>query len=210
MNTWLTTGSSLEQDIQREINTFTKDLWKEDAITIGVVKQIRGALANTTIEGDPVKSKVLARAYKADGKVEERFGDLAIVVRITFRDGEQLEGVAFYEAKIRDWDKNTLPAAKKGKLNQMHRALWHGHLLIFDRTQTAKRGKWQKRSAEELETLTENLVAHVKRNPNQRSEQIAEALKTTTKDLSLPLKALVEAKQLRTTGQRRGMTYTAK
>ena len=74
----------------------------------------------------------------------------------------------------------------------------------------AKRAKWQKRSPEELETLTKWIVTYIKKNPAQRSEQIAEGLSTTTKDLSLPLKALVEAKQLKTVGQRRGMTYSVK
>ena len=74
----------------------------------------------------------------------------------------------------------------------------------------AKRAKWQKRSPEELETLTKSILGALKKSPGLRSEQLAEALKVGTKDLALPLKALVEAKQLRTAGQRRGMTYTVK
>ena len=77
-------------------------------------------------------------------------------------------------------------------------------------TKAAPKAKWAKRTPEELEALTKSLVAHVRKNPGQRSEQIAEALKTTTKDLSLPLKALVEAKQFKTSGVRRGMTYSVK
>jgi hypothetical protein len=73
-----------------------------------------------------------------------------------------------------------------------------------------KKAKWAKRTPEELEALTKSLVSYLKKNPGQRSEQIAAGLGTTTKDLALPLGALVEAKQLKTAGQRRGMTYTVK
>jgi hypothetical protein len=74
----------------------------------------------------------------------------------------------------------------------------------------AKRAKWQKRSPQELEALTKSIIATLKKSPGLRSEQLATALKTTTKDLALPLGALVEAKQLKTAGQRRGMTYSVK
>jgi len=74
----------------------------------------------------------------------------------------------------------------------------------------APKAKWAKRSPEELESLTKSILSHLKKNPGQRSEQIAAGLGTTTKDLALPLKALVEAKQLKTAGVRRGMTYTSR
>lgn len=74
----------------------------------------------------------------------------------------------------------------------------------------AKRAKWQKRSPEELEALSKSVIAYVRKNPGQRSEQIAAALNTTTKDLSLPLSTLVAAKTFKTTGVRRGTVYSVK
>ena len=74
----------------------------------------------------------------------------------------------------------------------------------------AKRAKWQKRSPEELEALTKEIISTLKKRPGLRSEQLAATLNTTTKELALPLSGLVEAGTLKTKGQRRGMQYTVK
>ncbi len=70
------------------------------------------------------------------------------------------------------------------------------------------RGKGAKRTPEELETLTNNVLAHIKKNPGQRAEQIAAALGTSTKELALPIIKL--GKALKTQGQRRGTKYSAR
>ena len=54
------------------------------------------------------------------------------------------------------------------------------------------------------------LLAHIKKHPGQKGEHIAAALGTTTGAMRPVMKKLIEAKQVRTQGQRRGMTYTAK
>jgi hypothetical protein len=73
---------------------------------------------------------------------------------------------------------------------------------------TKSRAKGAKRSPEELEALTQNVLSHIKRNPGQRVEQIAAALGTSTKELALPIIKL--GKALKTQGQRRGTKYTAR
>src|SRR5258706_1059650 len=70
------------------------------------------------------------------------------------------------------------------------------------------RVKGAKRRPEELEALTKNVLAHIKKNPGQRVEQIAAALGTSTKELALPIIKL--GKALKTQGQRRGTKYTAR
>jgi hypothetical protein len=70
------------------------------------------------------------------------------------------------------------------------------------------RAKGVKRTPEELEALTKSVLAHIKRNPGQRVEQIAASLGTSTKELALPILKL--GKALKTQGQRRGTKYTAR
>ena len=56
---------------------------------------------------------------------------------------------------------------------------------------------------------TEALLAHIKAHPGQRGEGIAAALGTTTGAMRPVMKKLIESKQVKTKGQRRGMTYAA-
>jgi hypothetical protein len=70
------------------------------------------------------------------------------------------------------------------------------------------RAKGAKRTGEELEALTKNVLSYVKRNPGQRVEQIAAGLGSTTKELALPIIKL--GKALKTQGQRRGTKYSAR
>ncbi|MFO7177781.1 MAG: DNA-binding protein [Pseudomonadota bacterium] len=71
----------------------------------------------------------------------------------------------------------------------------------------APRAKGEKRSPEELEALTAKLRGYIAKNPGQRIEQIARGLGTTTKELTLPAKKLLAAKQISTKGEKRATTY---
>lgn len=71
----------------------------------------------------------------------------------------------------------------------------------------ARRGSRGRRSGANVDEMMETLLAHVKANPGQRGEQIAAALRSDVGTIRLPMKKLIAAKQVRTEGQRRGMTY---
>jgi hypothetical protein len=70
-----------------------------------------------------------------------------------------------------------------------------------------KAPKGHRRSADDVAQMGEALVAHVKANPGQRGEEIAKALRTDVGTMRLPMLALIEAKKVKTQGQRRGMRY---
>lgn len=72
------------------------------------------------------------------------------------------------------------------------------------------RPKGAKRDASDIEALTNSILSYVRKNPGQRSEQIAAGINVTTKDLVLPVKKLITSKQLKTQGQKRGTTYQVK
>jgi hypothetical protein len=56
---------------------------------------------------------------------------------------------------------------------------------------------------------TETVLREVAREAGRGVEAIAKSLRVKTKQLQLPLKKLVESRKIKTTGQRRGMRYTA-
>ncbi len=130
--TWWELTLQLERAIDERLKEYTKDLWKEDAISIDVAKATRKVLAGAKVDVDHEKAAVVAEIFKADGTLEETFGDLALVVEATYRDGQKLKGVAFYEAKKRDWASANLSAMKRSQLVAMHNKLWNGNLLVYD------------------------------------------------------------------------------
>ena len=73
----------------------------------------------------------------------------------------------------------------------------------------AKRGKRIRRSSELVSQIGEKIFAHVKAHPGLRLGEIARAIGVETKDARRPAFVLVEAKKLKTTGQRGGTRYFA-
>jgi hypothetical protein len=69
-------------------------------------------------------------------------------------------------------------------------------------------GRGAKRTAEDLEALSEKFGAFVKANPGLRIEQINKELGTTTKDLALPIRKLIADKMISAKGQKRSTTYS--
>jgi len=73
-----------------------------------------------------------------------------------------------------------------------------------------RKGKRGKRTPEDVAKMGEVGVAYGAKNPGQSVEQIKKALGVEKKDLQLPIIRLIEAKKLKTTGQRRGTKYFVK
>ena len=69
------------------------------------------------------------------------------------------------------------------------------------------RAKGAKRSPDELEKLTDQLLAYIKGNAGQRIEQIADGMGTSTKELNLPAKKLLSTKAIKTKGHKRATQY---
>lgn len=90
-----------------------------------------------------------------------------------------------------------LPTPRRGRKGAAGRAERRG----------ADRAKGAKRDPSEIAKLTDRLAQYVKENPGQRIEQIASGLGIPTKELTLPAKKLIAAKQIKTRGQKRATQY---
>src|SRR5688572_8510533 len=64
-------------------------------------------------------------------------------------------------------------------------------------------------SGKQIDVLQDRFVDYVSKNPGKGMEQIAAAIKSTTKQLRSPVMKLLEARKIKTTGQRRGTRYHA-
>jgi hypothetical protein len=70
-------------------------------------------------------------------------------------------------------------------------------------------GRGAKRTAADLDALSERVETFVKANPGLRIEQINKELGTTTKDLALPIRKLIADGVINAKGQKRSTTYFA-
>jgi hypothetical protein len=70
-------------------------------------------------------------------------------------------------------------------------------------------GRGAKRTAADLQALSDRFAAFVKANPGLRIEQINKELGTTTKDLALPIRKLISEGQISAKGKKRSTTYSA-
>lgn len=69
------------------------------------------------------------------------------------------------------------------------------------------RRKGEKRTPEQLAALKAALHAFVQKHPGKRVEEIGREMKMPTKDLARPLRQLVDAKRVKTTGFKRATKY---
>jgi len=68
-------------------------------------------------------------------------------------------------------------------------------------------GRGAKRTAADLDALSERVATFVKATPGLRIEQINKELGTTTKDLALPIRKLIADGVINAKGQKRSTTY---
>lgn len=74
----------------------------------------------------------------------------------------------------------------------------------------ANRASGDKRSPDEVEVVANRLLKAIFANPGLRIEELADLLGVPSRTLKLPARKLVQAKKVKTTGERRGTRYKAR
>ena len=99
--------------------------------------------------------------------------------------------------------------ARRAALETLENGLGGGGRRAGDKVLSAPRvrRKSGKRSPEEIQETADQLLNHIKENPGQRMEAIAKSLGSTTKDLTLPIKKLLQGGHVRVEGQKRATSY---
>ena len=71
----------------------------------------------------------------------------------------------------------------------------------------AKRKAGQKRSPDEIAKTTDKLLQYITKNSGQRIEEIAKGVGHSTKELTLPVKKLLNEKKISAKGEKRATRY---
>jgi hypothetical protein len=101
--------------------------------------------------------------------------------------------------------------AKQAARDQLDVALgsFSGRGGANSRTTTTNRAKGVKRDPGDIEKIGTRFYEFVKANPGLRIEQINAKLGTSTKDLRLPIKKMLEEGNIKMKGKKRSTTYMA-
>src|SRR5678815_4142994 len=104
---------------------------------------------------------------------------------------------------------NTLESAFGGRAGRAGgaRAALASAMTAAARVGRLRGGRGAKRTAEDIEALSSKFASFVKANPGLRIEQINKELKTTTKDLALPIRKLIAEGMISAKGNKRSTAY---
>lgn len=128
--------SLVEGIITSEIEEHIQDnllAWHEDTITHNILRKFRKQLRNLTIKYDK-RNFIYTNAnfYKNSGNVETKFGDIAIILQISYDDANIIEGVAIIEAKRIYPKTKRFDAVKIDQLERILNNATHSYLILYD------------------------------------------------------------------------------
>ena len=121
----------LEERIQEEIENAYPTDWDEDYITRRIIVAIK-SLGNSQVEYLTVFNNIFISAFKQNGNTENKYGDIAFVLDIEYKDGDKLKGVAFLEAKKRYLGTNEYSAIKFDQLERIYQNAPSARLLLYN------------------------------------------------------------------------------
>jgi len=106
--------------------------WKEDQITIELVKRIQSDLKEVELVGMRDLIRIEWEAYKLSGKPETAHGDIGVLIQYTLPTGNLLEGAGFLEAKVRSKDSSKFKEIKPAQLTTILSQSPYSKLLLYD------------------------------------------------------------------------------
>lgn len=125
--------AKIENILETEVIKLLPGYWNEDLLTYNFLISLTRELSITQIEDQKGTLNVKINAFKQSGSLAEtKFGDIAVIIRINYPDGEILEGVGFLEAKKRKVDSTRFDTVKVRQLKTINKNAPRARLLLYD------------------------------------------------------------------------------
>jgi hypothetical protein len=124
-------SQTLEEHIQNEIDEAYPLNWDEDYITKRLCVSLK-RLEYSQVEVLNTFHKIFIKPFKLKGSNENKFGDLAIIIDLEFKDGDKLKGVAYLEAKRCYAKTNEYTALDFDQLKRIYTNAPNARLLLYN------------------------------------------------------------------------------
>lgn len=122
----------VENIIEETIESCIPHDWDEDFITRRLLSEFRNKLSKSEIHYPNFTKYVYWKSYKNTGKLEQNFGDIALLINVQFITGEVLKGVCFLEAK-KQYDSGKFDAIDLKQLNRIKEKAPNSQLLLYSK-----------------------------------------------------------------------------
>ncbi len=127
---------SLMFDLEGYIYTHVREnypnSWDEDTITRSLLITIKDSLNKKKIYLPGSSIRTSWSVYSHMNEPDNIICDFAIAARIIYHDNYSVEGVALFDAKTRDPDKNTFSAIKVNNLKKIRSVSPYSQLILYD------------------------------------------------------------------------------
>lgn len=122
----------LESIVHTNVRESYPSAWDRDSITKGLFSDFKKLLHGKTIHtpGDTIHS--FWHLHRIKGDPDVGFGHCAILVQITYHDGQTVTGAAFFETAEKDGGKNTFSHIVKNNYRKLITVAPHAQLLLYD------------------------------------------------------------------------------
>jgi hypothetical protein len=123
---------AINETISEQIRNDIQYNWREETVVLNLLTRLRQLLNNKTINYNLEPYKINFRLFQAFGGIETNFGDISLIIRLVYPDGEQLEGVGFIEAKIRKKKTFRFESIRVNQLRRINSNAPRALLLLLD------------------------------------------------------------------------------
>lgn len=107
-------------------------LWEDAGITRSLIMDMSAALADRQMKTPGSQVKMAMRPLMLSGEPESELCSAAMLFRISYHDGQAVQGAALLDAHAKDPGKNSYSSIKKDHLKRLHSVAPRSQLLLFD------------------------------------------------------------------------------
>jgi hypothetical protein len=106
--------------------------WDDDYITRSLLSSLKNLLHGKNIHTPGNMIKSFWHLHQLKDKTDTELGDVAVIVQISYHDGQISKGAVFQDIAIKDPGKNTFSNLNKNHYRKILSVAPHSQLILFD------------------------------------------------------------------------------